>query len=789
MRTVDVTDTTGLQAAVDDAQSGDCIVLEDGTYVASTITATGTPGSPVRIVASSRGKAVFTSGTLELRGSEHVVLDGMTWTSTGNVRIVDCRRCRITNWTFPERPGGSEVVHLTGDYNEHNRIDHSDFGPRGQEGRFIMVHGTNPNLAKHTRIDHNYFHGVEPGPQGGECIVLGGGGAWADYTDTYSIVEHNLFDGCDGDAEVISVKSSSNVIRHNTVRSSKGMIVLRAGNRNVVHHNTILGDGKEGSGGIRFYEEDHEIYANYVDTEGAPLIVGNGTPRGEGFSNAQVFRPNIYRNTFIGRTNGVQIGDHRPLPPVDMTFRQNLVRAYAGMGMDMRIEPINPIYKDNILQLRGTATAGISAPPEWFRVIDQTGSVPATEAADSEDAVATEATSSEAGAAEPAAGVAAPAPLSTSDVGPRARAKPFVHPGVLVSRDQLNFVRSKVDEGAEPWATAYEQMRASKFASLAWEPRPRALVECGPYSTPNLGCVDEREDALAAYTHGLLWYITRDARHAEKAIEILDAWSAALEGHTEHNAPLQAGWSGASFARAGELMKHTYGGWPADRVERFAGMLRDVHLPQVLVDRRPNYNGNWELIMLDAAVGISVFLDDRESFNTAVDIWKRRVPAYFYLESDGPLPVPPPDGTKDTPEELIAYWQGQDTFVDGLSQETCRRFHYVGWGIAATAHVAETARIQGLGLYGGVKERLTKAMEFHAAYDLGAEIPDWLCSGTADVGLGPTLEVAYNHYKNRAAVNLPLTGDLIERDLRPTGPSHFLGWETLTHAENPTGRR
>ena len=28
------------------------------------------------------------------------------------------------------------------------------------------------------------------------------------------------------------------------------------------------------------------------------------------------------------------------------------------------------------------------------------------------------------------------------------------------------------------------------------------------------------------YTHALLWYITEDVRHARKAAEILDAWSA-----------------------------------------------------------------------------------------------------------------------------------------------------------------------------------------------------------------------------------------------------------------------
>ncbi|MEU3922394.1 alginate lyase family protein [Streptomyces sp. NPDC029004] len=360
----------------------------------------------------------------------------------------------------------------------------------------------------------------------------------------------------------------------------------------------------------------------------------------------------------------------------------------------------------------------------------------------------------------------------------------FNHPGVLVSKAQLDFVRGKVKAGAEPWKSAYNAMLKSKYASLSWSPKPRATVECGSGSNPNHGCSDEREDALAAYTHALLWNLTRDSRHANISIKIMDAWSAAVKEHTNHNAPLQTGWSGASFARAGELMKHTYTGWSSARQTRFAAMLRTVYLP-VVIKGRPNSNGNWELIMMDAATGISVFLDDRASFDKAVAIWRKRVPAYIYLKSDGSLPKTAAGGSKDTREELIDYWQGQSTFVDGLAQETCRDFGHTGWGFAAAAHVAETARIQGLDLYSEVESRITKSLEFHAAYELGATVPSWLCGGSVNRGIGSVLEVAYNHYADREGISLPTTKKLIQTKQRPSGANYFLAWETLTHAGNP----
>jgi len=368
----------------------------------------------------------------------------------------------------------------------------------------------------------------------------------------------------------------------------------------------------------------------------------------------------------------------------------------------------------------------------------------------------------------------------------RAAAAPptFTHPGVLVSRPQLDFVRTQVNAGAQPWRAAYDQMMASAYASLSRTPRPRAVVECGPYSNPNLGCTDERQDALAAYTLALAWYITRDARYATKAISIMDAWSAVVTDHTNSNAPLQAAWAGSSWPRAAEIIRYTYTGWPAANVTRFATMLRTVYLPEVAAGRAST-NGNWELSMMEAALGIAVFLEDRAAYDRALTIFRARVPAYIYLTGDGALPRGPAGSGIDTRAEIIAYWQGQSTFVDGLSQETCRDFTHTGYGIAAIAHVAETTRIQGQDIYPEVGERLRHALGFHARYQLGEAPPAWLCGGTLTRGLGPVTEVGFNALHGRLGIAMSNTQRLTEQG-RPAGTnSLFVAWETLTHAGNP----
>ncbi|MFJ4724418.1 MULTISPECIES: alginate lyase family protein [Streptomyces] len=369
-----------------------------------------------------------------------------------------------------------------------------------------------------------------------------------------------------------------------------------------------------------------------------------------------------------------------------------------------------------------------------------------------------------------------------ADAAPSAPAA-FAHPGVTVSKSQLDFSRSKVNAGAQPWKGAFDQMMASKYADLNRTPRPRAVVECGSYSNPNLGCTDEREDAIAAYTHALAWYITRDERHARKAIELMDAWSAVIRDHTNSNAPLQTGWAGSSWPRAAEIIKYTYTGTWANS-GRFATMLRTVYLPEII--NGSNSNGNWELSMMEAAVGISVFLEDKASYDKAMATFRTRTAAYVYLESDGALPKTVPSQNLNTREKVVKYWQGQSTFVNGLSQETCRDFTHTGYGLSAISHVAETSRIQGQDLYGtDVGERLRHGLGFHAKYQLGAGAGSWLCGGSLKPGLGPITEVGHNALANRLGHAMTNTATLTQRG-RPAGSNNlFVAWETLTHGDNP----
>ena len=80
-----------------------------------------------------------------------------------------------------------------------------------------------------------------------------------------TVVEHNLFERCDGEIEIISSKSCENVYRYNTFQNCEGTLTLRHGNRCTVEGNFFIGNHKRGSGGIRVIGEDHVIINNYID--------------------------------------------------------------------------------------------------------------------------------------------------------------------------------------------------------------------------------------------------------------------------------------------------------------------------------------------------------------------------------------------------------------------------------------------------------------------------------------------------------------------------------------------
>src|SRR6185312_2663474 len=51
------------------------------------------------------------------------------------------------------------------------------------------------------------------------------------------------------------------------------------------------------------------------------------------------------------------------------------------------------------------------------------------------------------------------------------QAKALVHPGMLQSRADLDFMKAKVLAGEQPWKGAWDRMCAASYSSLKFEPK------------------------------------------------------------------------------------------------------------------------------------------------------------------------------------------------------------------------------------------------------------------------------------------------------------------------------
>jgi poly(beta-D-mannuronate) lyase len=377
-RTVRVADSDQLRSAFGDARAGDRIVLADGQYTIGKVTGrNGTAGQPITVVAEHRGQAVIDDGQLELKDSSYVTFEGLKWTNSDTLKITSSNHVRLTRNHFRLTEESSlKWVIIQGANSHHNRIDHNLFEEKHQLGNFITIDGSETQQSQHDLIDHNHFRNIGPRAENEmEAIRVGWSGI--SQSNGFTVVESNLFENCDGDPEIVSVKSNDNIVRYNTFRTSQGVLSQRHGNRGAFYGNFFLGEGKAGTGGIRIYGQDHAIYNNYFEGltgtgYDAALQIDGGDVDTSGALSAhwRVYRATVVNNTFVNNVSNIEVGANYKLPPVDSVIANNVVTGSQGKLFNEVKKPVNMSYAGNIAWPTGSASVGVTVPSGAIKVID-----------------------------------------------------------------------------------------------------------------------------------------------------------------------------------------------------------------------------------------------------------------------------------------------------------------------------------------------------------------------------------------------------------------------------------
>ena len=332
--------------ALETAQPGDTIYVKDGLYQDLSLVweGKGTEDQPIVVLPQSKGGVIIT-GASQLRICGHdltvsslVFKDG----TAPSKNVVDfkngdnlAQRCRLTDCVIDSYNPVRRDIQCTyvNLYGKDNRVDGCSFlGKKSLGVTLVVMLNYKECLDNRHIIENNYF-GPRPvyGSNGAETIRVGTSQQCLENSRT--VIQNNFFDRCNGEVEVISIKSSENVISGNILYECEGVLALRHGDRNIASGNLFIGNGVRNTGGIRVVGEDQQIYDNeFYSLAGerffSALALMNAVPNSLPNRYIQVKGADIHDNLFVNCA-ALEFGTgndfERVLPPVDIKFHDNQI--------------------------------------------------------------------------------------------------------------------------------------------------------------------------------------------------------------------------------------------------------------------------------------------------------------------------------------------------------------------------------------------------------------------------------------------------------------------------------
>ncbi|HTQ30001.1 MAG TPA: chondroitinase-B domain-containing protein [Opitutaceae bacterium] len=360
--TTTVASIPALQTAINGANAGDTIILQNGSYSTSsavTINRTGTQTAPIVIEAQTTGGVTLTgSGAIVFTSpAAWCTVQGFVFNGSGSLSIpTGTSHCRYTrNVVQLSIPTTSTVsyIQISGDDAE---IDYNDLGNKNSLGEMLDISGSGSQVARRLWVHHNYFHDFSPQTgNGAETIRWGLSGLSLSEGD--GICEYNLFLRCSGENEVISNKASYNTYRFNTLQdcASGGQISQRHGNYNIYYGNYV-----KNSSGIRIYGDNNQVFSNYFEGNDVGINIGNGDADVEsGGALDSHDRPDytvIVYNTLVNNTTQYEMnGRTGGLGATYTTFADNILQGGTTAVSISGTGPYsNPVWSNNIIWNAGS---------------------------------------------------------------------------------------------------------------------------------------------------------------------------------------------------------------------------------------------------------------------------------------------------------------------------------------------------------------------------------------------------------------------------------------------------
>lgn len=365
--------------------------------------------------------------------------------------------------------------------------------------------------------------------------------------------------------------------------------------------------------------------------------------------------------------------------------------------------------------------------------------------------------------------------------------KTFIHPGGLHTESDFQRMAEKVKAQETPWIQSWNELKSSSYSQ-------HTRGSEGGYT--NIGGSGNRQsagrDAYTAYLNILRWRIqslnatteaerTEAKKHADNAVSIYRTWAnKCTEASGElFQIPINAMVQGAELLRG-------YEGWSQTDFENFRKLVRTIWLPACKNFLNNCSHESWSGPAASAVMIMSVFLDDENSFDFAVNYFKGTSSASAHVASI---------------YNLVTQDNGQIGEM-GRNQPQRRTL-----GPASIAQLCKVAWNQETDLFSFAENRLLKGFDYYCQYNLNNPVDwtsyHWCASGEYNwfhispsaafrTNNSPVYEMIYNHYLVRPSLDgetvpeAPYLAKMTHLARPEEGEEGYFGFGTLTYTLDAT---
>lgn len=209
----------------------------------------------------------------------------------------------------------------------------------------------------------------------------------------------------------------------------------------------------------------------------------------------------------------------------------------------------------------------------------------------------------------------------------------FKHPGAPLTLSDLETLKANIDEGKQPWKSAYELLAADGKSQPTY-------VMAGPFAevsrAPNVNLNQWRADVVAIWNLSRMWYFTGTDAYAQKAHEILLAWSTTHTSFTGRECMLDLGDYAAALVGGADILRGTWPGWTEADTATVKAYFGDVLLPATNPYGESQFGAaNKGALALVAAGLLAIFNDDAAKLDDVV--YKVRTLAHIGLRSSNDI--------------------------------------------------------------------------------------------------------------------------------------------------------